>query len=114
LNIDSLAVFSTDKYCRVPIENAKGLIRLLCFEPGQSVALHAHPKSDEFFLVVEGSGRITIEEEVQDAGAGSIIRVPAGVKHRWNSGVHRLVLFSVMIPTSAYASADEAIEQKFA
>ena len=113
MNVSSLAAFSPDKYCRVPIENAKGLVRLLCFEAGQSVAPHTHPNSDEFFFVVEGKGRLTTEGDEQDAERGCIIRVPAGVTHRWNSGAQRLVLLSVLIPTSACASADEATEQKF-
>jgi quercetin dioxygenase-like cupin family protein len=116
MNVGSLATFSSEKYCRVPIENAKGLMRLLCFEPGQGVALHTHPKSDEFFFVAEGTGRITVGEDEREAESGSIIRVPAGVAHRWNNahgGLHRLVLLSVLIPASAYAAADEATEQKF-
>ena len=113
MDVSSLAVFSSKSYCRVPIENAKGLVRLLCFEPQQSVAPHTHPKSDEFFFVIEGNGRVTIEGKGQDAAAGSIIRVPAGVTHLWNNSDHRLVLLSVLIPTSAYVLADEAIEQKF-
>jgi len=88
-------------------------MRLLCFEPEQGVALHTHPNSDEFFFVVEGKGRITIEGEGQDAKPGSIIRVPAGLAHRWNSEAQRLVLLSVLIPTPAYGFVDEAVEQKF-
>ena len=113
LKVTSLAMFSSERYCRVPIESTNGLVRLLCFEPGQSVALHCHPKSDELFLVVEGNGRITIEREEQDAEAGCMIRVPAGTAHQWIGGTHRLVLLSVLIPSSSYASAREATEQKF-
>ena len=40
---------------------------MLCFEAGQSVAPHTHPKSDEFFFVVEGKGRLTTEVNEQDA-----------------------------------------------
>jgi len=66
MTVSSLAASSPDKYCRAPIENAKGLVRLLCFEAGQSVAPHTHP-SDEFFFVVEGKGRLTTEVNEQDA-----------------------------------------------
>ena len=113
MNVRSLSVFSAEKYCRVPIENARGLIRLLCFEPEQRVARHIHPKSDEFFFVMEGKARITIEGEEQAAEPGSIVRVPAGVTHAWANGTQRLVLLSVLIPTSSYVLADEATEQKF-
>jgi len=69
MKVSSLAKFSPDKYCRVPVGNTRGLVRLLCFEPGQNVALHMHPKSDECFLVVGGKGKITIDREGHDARA---------------------------------------------
>ncbi|MFH0849253.1 MAG: cupin domain-containing protein [archaeon] len=112
MKVHSLAMFSPEKYCRVPICDAKGLIRLLCFEPGQSVPLHTHPKSDEYFFVVEGKGKITVDTDEQDAEPGCIIKAPAGVTHRWRNGTQRLVLLSVLIPTSAYDLAEEATEQK--
>jgi len=112
MKIDSLATFSS-KYCRVPIGNTKGLIRLLCFGPGQSVALHVHPKSDECFLVLEGKGKITIDRQEQDAESGFFLQVPAGVPHQWKNGAKKLILLSILIPTSAYDLADEAVQQKF-
>lgn len=113
LKISSLAAFSPEKYCRVPIENTKGLIRLLCFGPGQDVALHTHPKSDECFLVIEGKGRITIDRAERDADSGCIFQVPAGIAHRWQNGGGRLIVLSILTPTSAYDLADEAVQQKF-
>ncbi len=110
--VESLAMFSSEKYCRVPILDTKGLIRLLCFEPGQSVALHTHPKSDECFFVVEGKGKITIGGKQQDAESGCIMKAPAGVAHQWKAGAHRLTLLSMLMPTSAYDLANEATEQK--
>jgi quercetin dioxygenase-like cupin family protein len=112
MKVNSLATFSS-KYCRVPIKNTKGLIRLLCFGSGQSVALHVHPKSDECFLVLEGKGKITIDQEEQDAEPGSFFQVPAGVAHQWKNGAQNLILLSILIPTSAYDLADEAIQQRF-
>ena len=42
--VDSLATLSRDSYNKIPINGAKGLIRLLCFETEQCVPLHMHPK----------------------------------------------------------------------
>ena len=113
LKITSLATFSPEKYCRVPLENTKGLIRLLCFGPGQNVALHSHPKSDEWFLVIEGKGKITIDREELDADSGCIFQAPAGIAHRWQNGGDKLIVLSILTPTSAYELADEAVQQKF-
>lgn len=113
LNVSSLAVFSSEKYCRVPIEGTKGLIRLLCFQGEQGVALHTHPNSDEWFFVVEGRGRVRIDRDEQDAEPGSIFHVPAGIVHRWQSGSGKLILLSMLVPISVLDAADEATEQKF-
>ena len=111
--VASLAQFSSEKYCRVPIGDTKGLVRLLCFEPGQNVALHTHPKSDECVFVIEGNGKITVSGEQHDAEPGYFYQVRAGVKHDWKNGAHRLILLSVLILPSAYNLANEAVEQKF-
>ena len=113
MKVNTLATFSPEKYCRVLIENTKGLVRLLCFEPRQSVAPHIHPKSDECFFVVEGNGKIMVDQEEFDAESGCIFRVPAGSTHQWKNGTNRMILLSVLIPTSAYDLAHVASEQKF-
>ena len=108
LKVDSLAAFSSEGYGRVPIDGARGLLRLLCFDSEQSVALHRHPKADEYFYVVQGKGKLTVGNEEAEVGPGSIVRVPAGVLHRWQNGPQRLILFSVLVPPSSYELGDEA------
>ncbi len=108
LKVDSLAAFSSEGYRRVPIDGARGLLRLLCFDSEQSVARHSHPKVDEYFYVVQGKGKLTVGKEEAEVGTGSIVRVPAGVLHRWQNGPQRLILFSVLVPPSSYELGDEA------
>ena len=62
-DLKSLARFSPEKYVRVPIEGTNGLVRLLCFEPRQEVALHLHPEADEVFYVMEGAATLTVGEK---------------------------------------------------
>jgi quercetin dioxygenase-like cupin family protein len=56
------------------INGTKGLLRLLCFEPNQSVPLHRHPKADEYFFVIKGKGKVTIGSEETDVESSCIIR----------------------------------------
>jgi quercetin dioxygenase-like cupin family protein len=110
---ESLATFSSDKYAKIPINGTGGLLRLLCFESGQGVLMHKHPKGDEYFYVIEGKGKITIGEEEAEAGPGSIIKAPSGVPHQWKNGDQRLVLLSILIPFQSYKVADEVAKMQF-
>lgn len=110
---ESLATFSSDKYAKIPINGTEGLLRLLCFESGQGVPMHKHPKGDEYFYVIEGKGKITIGGEEAEAGPGSIIKAPAGVPHQWKNGGQRLVLLSILIPFQSYEVADEVVKMEF-
>ena len=108
-----MATFSSNKYNKIPINGAKGLLRLLCFEPDQHVPLHRHPKADEYFFVIKGKGKVTIGSEETDVESGCIIGAPAGVTHQWKNGSERLMLLSVLIPSSSYKIADEAAKMEF-
>jgi len=114
LKITSLAEFSPDKYMRVPIKNSGGLVRLLCFEPSQEVALHRHAEADEIFYMVSGAARFTKGEEAVRLEAGSIVKAEAGMFHGWRNGSTRLILFSVLIPLSSYGAAEQAAKMEFA
>jgi quercetin dioxygenase-like cupin family protein len=111
--VDLLAVFSPDKYEKVPIDDAKGLLRLLCFEPKQSVPLHVHRRADEYFYVIRGKGKITLGKDEAEVQSGCIVKAAAGVPHQWKNGPHRLILLSVLISTRSYELADESTEMEF-
>jgi quercetin dioxygenase-like cupin family protein len=110
--VDLIAKFTSDKYNRIPINGTEGLIRLLCFEPGQSVPLHRHLKADEYFFVIRGEGKVTLGTEETAVESGSIIKAIAGLPHQWKNGSERLVLLSVLIPPSSYKFADEAAKME--
>lgn len=111
--IESLAKFSADKYNKIPIGDSSGLLRLLCFEPWQNVPLHKHPNGDEYFYVVKGKGRITVDKEEKEVEASGIVKAPAGVLHQWKNGPERLVLLSIIIPPKSYEYAEEATGMQF-
>jgi len=112
--LTSLAEFSPDKYVRVPVKNSGGLVRLLCFEPSQVVALHRHSEADEIFYVVSGAAEFTKGEETARLDTGSIVKAEAGMFHGWKNGSTRLILFSVLIPLVSYNLADQAAKMEFA
>jgi quercetin dioxygenase-like cupin family protein len=108
VRIDRLSEFSLAKYVKVPVPDTNGLVRLLCFEPGQSVAFHRHPDGDEFFYVLKGKADFTLGKETTRVEAGSFVKATAGIFHGWNNGSERLILISVLIPPSSYRLAEQA------
>jgi len=112
LKVDSVAIFSSDNYSKISIKDAQGLLRLLCFEPGQYVPLHKHLNGDEYFYVIKGKGKVTIGKEEEEVGPGCIVKASAGVSHQWKNGPQRLVILSVIIPPQSYKSADEATKME--
>jgi quercetin dioxygenase-like cupin family protein len=110
--VDEMTMFSSDKYSRILVHNAKGLLRLLCFQEEQSVPLHRHPHADEYFYVIGGKAKVTVGKEHAEVESGSIVKAPAGVPHQWKNGSQELVLLSVLIPLQSYEFADDASEME--
>ncbi len=55
-----------------------------------------HPKQDEIFYIIEGTGHILFEHEEQPVSERDMVFVPAGVQHgfRTNDDSRLVVLFS--------------------
>ena len=113
LKLNSLTEFSSVKYVKVPVLNTTGLVRLLCFEPGQSVALHKHPEGNEVFYVLSGRAEFTVGKETARIETGSFVKAEAGILHGWKNGSERLILISVLIPPSSYKLAEQAAKMEF-
>ena len=72
---------------------------LNAFEAGQRHAPHAHCERDKLYVVLEGSGELTIGEESQTVTPGDVALAPADVEHSLtNPGPERLVVMTVMAP----------------
>ena len=72
---------------------------------GQTTRRHRHSRTEEIYYILEGQGRMTVDEEAQPACAGDAILIPPGAWHRiTNTGPDDLVLLCCCSP--AYAHAD--------
>ena len=49
--------------------------------PGASTAPHFHPKTEEIYYILVGTGRMRIGEEQRDVGPGDAIAIPPGQVH---------------------------------
>lgn len=53
--------------------------------PSSTSGIHVHLEADEFFYVLDGTGRILLGTEEYEIGAGDTIFVPVGSEHRVTS-----------------------------
>lgn len=70
------------------------------FSPGQKLAYHKHPESDQIFFIIKGSGQFYLDDEeseqVIDVEEGHTILAPANIWHQLiNTGKDKLIASQV-------------------
>ncbi len=65
------------------LEAIKGdiVVNVYHIDAGQNVPLHKHPKHDELFYCIKGTGFGVLEDGELDLMVGKVFIVPAGRKH---------------------------------
>ena len=83
-------------------------VKRICVKPGAALSLQSHKHRSEHWIVVEGTAKITIEDELKLIKEGQSVYVPLGSKHRLeNPGGSPMVLIEVQIGT--YLGEDDII-----
>jgi mannose-6-phosphate isomerase-like protein (cupin superfamily) len=67
--------------------------------PGGETAEHYHPRSEELYYFVAGSGRMRLGEDEAEVGAGDCVVIVPGKAHKlFNPGSEPLVLLCCCAP----------------
>ena len=83
-------------------------VKRICVKPGAALSLQSHKHRSEHWIVVQGTAKVTIDDEVKLMSEGQSVYVPLGVKHRMeNPGKQPMVLIEVQIGT--YLGEDDII-----
>ncbi len=81
-------------------------VKRIVVKPGATLSLQSHMHRSEHWIVVSGTARVTIGEEVRLVSENQSVYVPLGVKHRMeNPGKLPMVLIEVQ--TGAYLGEDD-------
>ncbi len=84
---------------RVPITQGPGYyISLQGFGPGQPAFQHTHPDSEEWVIVLKGSGVALFSDAPVDLVTGSVVGRGARHPHGFESGQDSLHLLSIQLP----------------
>ena len=74
-------------------------------EPGGETAEHFHPRAEEIYYFVAGSGRLRLGVEEAEVAAGDCVVIAPGTPHKlFNTGARSLVLLCCCSP--AYSPDD--------
>ena len=83
-------------------------VKRICVKPGAALSLQSHNHRSEHWIVVEGTAKVTIDEDVQIITEGQSVYVPLGAIHRMeNPGKLPMLLMEVQI--GSYLGEDDII-----
>ena len=83
-------------------------VKRIYVKPGAALSLQSHKYRSEHWVVVEGTAKVTIGDEVELVGEGQSVYVPLGAVHRMeNPGKLPMLLIEVQIGT--YFGEDDII-----
>ena len=67
-------------------------------EAGQSTRRHYHARSEEIYLIVDGSGDLEVDGETRSVEAGDAILIPPASWHELTAGVDGVRLLCCCVP----------------
>lgn len=70
-------------------------MNLMLLQPRQRSRVHIHGQQEEVYLVLEGSGRIKVEDEIVDLAQWDAIRIPGGVTRALESGERGMTILAI-------------------
>ncbi|MBU1046473.1 phosphomannose isomerase type II C-terminal cupin domain [Patescibacteria group bacterium] len=73
--------------------NQKSTVKILTIKPNEKLSLQYHENRSEFWKILSGEGKITLEETIKNFKEGDEFYVPIGTKHTAESlGVEIIIL----------------------
>ncbi|MDX5411978.1 MAG: cupin domain-containing protein, partial [Rhodobacterales bacterium] len=83
-------------------------VKRILVHPGAALSLQSHVHRSEHWIVVEGTARVTVDDEVKLLTENQSVYVPVGAIHRLeNPG--KLPMVMIEVQTGAYVGEDDII-----
>ena len=95
-------------------ESSTHKVKCIWVNPGQRLSYQRHAKRSEHWFIVQGTGEVTINGEVQPIAPGDTVDFGIGVLHRISNTGKEIIIF-VEVQTGTYFGEDdiERIEDDF-
>lgn len=69
---------------------------------GQATERHYHKRSEEFYFILDGEGRMEVDGEEAEVRAGDAVLIPPGAWHQITAGSERLRFLCCCAPPYAH------------
>jgi mannose-6-phosphate isomerase-like protein (cupin superfamily) len=80
--------------------------------PGSQQRLHAHPNSEQVYVIVRGRGQMVVDSARQEVQAGTLVFIPPAAEHAiYNPGPEQLVYVSAAAPPFELPTGEFAYDQ---
>ena len=70
----------------------------------QDAKLHYHKRTDEIYYIIDGKGKLVLDDEEVEVHKGVVVYVPRGVRHK---AVGKLTVLTVCIPRGVLGDVHE-------
>jgi mannose-6-phosphate isomerase-like protein (cupin superfamily) len=105
IRVKDHVTLNPEKMARVALATTvRAQLDLYCLSPGQEQKPHTHPDQDKIYFVLEGRGRIVLDNREELIEAGEAVVAPAGAAHGLaNAGTTPLLALVVVTPPPRHA-----------
>ena len=88
--------------------NKQFQVKHINVNPGAALSLQSHRHRSEHWIVVEGTARVTIDEEVKLISEGQSVYIPLGAKHRLENPFDTSMVL-IEVQTGTYFGEDDIV-----
>ena len=90
------------EYCKV---------KEITISPSQAPSYQYHHRREEFWIITQGTGTLTLDDKISEVEAGDVVHVKVGSKHRIrNTGQQALTFIEVQL--GDYFGEDDIVRSK--
>lgn len=79
------------------LDESQYKVKRLYIEPDQKISLQYHTFRDEYWVVVNGDGKLELEDQIKEINIGDYIFISKGSKHRITAGKCGIIIVEVQI-----------------
>ena len=86
-------------------------VKRICIKPMSSISLQSHSKRAEHWIIVSGTAKVTIGDDIKIMSANQSIYIPIGEKHRIENN-NDIEVILIEVQTGDYLGEDDIIRYK--
>lgn len=90
-------------------EAGYGKTKRIHVNPKQRLSYQSHEKRNEYWIVIQGTGRVTIDDKVTDVQPGYAIFIPDKCKHRIENTHDLVPLVFIEVQNGTYYGEDDIV-----